>query len=412
MLERKALLSALVAIAALGFFAVSANAQYGVPMTGEWYMNRGPLVDIPVNGGVSVCGATGGTNVTIGCIGQAGAPPFRPQNGGIPDLGGQTVMVLTTGTTTNDPPRISVPASAFGQMLGTQNTHVSIIPTVVQLDTAFTLTGPAAETAGTNVDRIFEKNAWSVQGHTGRLALSFGWCPGVGGPNCMDPRPTVNGNTGPENGLVRYSNPGGQGFGGTMAMITNTPPGAGAIWVVVGTAGGTMSTPLLLRQAFSGMGRQHPGAGYATVDTDALASGPIYLGFMTSNQTTNQTGLNGPRNGLITFLGPQVNTAPADMNTNWGFPWTTGSVFVQDIQTNMGNPATTTISAMGTNNLNRFGEGNITLVAGGTSHRAGAVTDFKAFDIVTMTLPEPGQALMLGLSLSLIAGLYGLRRRF
>lgn len=412
MLVRNALLSAVAATAAVGFFAASASAQYAVPMTGAWYQNRGPLVDIPVNGGVSICGATGGTNVAIGCIGQAGNPPFRPSGGGIPDVGGQTVMVLTPGATPNALPRISVPPSAFGQNLGIQNTHVSIIPTVVQLDTAFTLTGPALETAGPNPDRILEPNAATVQTQTGRLALSFGWCPGVGGPACTDPRPAVNGNPGPENGLVRYSNPGGQGFGGTMAMLTNTPPGAGAIWVVVGTAMGPMNTPLLLRQAFSGMGRQHPGAGYAAVDTDALASGPIFLGFMTSNQSPAQTGLNGPMNGLITFLGPQVNTAPADMNTNWGFAWTTGTVFVQDIQTNMGAMATTTLSAMGTNNLNQFGEGNITLVAGGTSHRAGAVTDFKAFDIVTMTLPEPGQALMLGLSLSLIAGLYGLRRRF
>jgi hypothetical protein len=124
------------------------------------------------------------------------------------------------------------------------------------------------------------------------------------------------------------------------------------------------------------------------------------------------TGLNGPMNGLITFLGPQVATAPPDNTTNWGFPWTTGNVFVQDIQTNMGAMATTTISVSGTDNRTQAGGGNISLVAGGTSHRVGAITDFKALDIVTMTLPEPGQALLLGLSLSVIGGLYRLRRRF
>jgi hypothetical protein len=257
---------------------------------------------------------------------------------------------------------------------------------------------------------VFEKSAWTVQGHTGRLSLSFGWCPGVGGPNCTDPRPTINGNTGPENGLVRYTNPGGNGFGGTMSMLTSTPPGVGAVWVVVGTGGG--GTPLLLRQAFTGVGRQHPGAGYAVTDVDALATGPIFLGFMTSNQTPAQSGVSGPMNGLITALGPQVTTAPADNNTNWGFPWTDGTVFVQDIQTNMGAMATTTLSAMGTDTRTQLGAGNITLVAGGTSHRVGAATDFKAIDVVTMTLPEPGQALMLGLSLAMIGGLYQLRRRF
>jgi hypothetical protein len=399
-------LFAVAVIAALGL-AVSASAQitHSLPMTGQWFQNRGPLVDIPINGGPQLC--FGGNNVMTGCINL-----FRPATGGIKDATGIQSLMITAGTSASDPADFTMPTNAFTQMLPPQHTHVSIIPTVVQLDTQFQLIGPPLETAGPNVDRIFEENAWAVQGHTGRLGLSFAWCPGVGGPLCPDPRPTVNGNTGPENGLVRYSNPGGNAFGGTMAMLTNTPPGNGAIWVVVGTAGGPMNTPLLLRQNFSGMGRQHPGAGYAVSDTDMLAAGPIYLGFMTSNQTALQTGLNGPMNGLITFVGGFQFSAPPDNNTNWGFPWTTGNVFVQDIQTNMGAMATTTISASGTDNRTQAGAGTISLVAGGTSHRVGAVTDFKAFDIVTMELPEPGSALLLGLSLSVIGGLYRLRRRF
>jgi hypothetical protein len=393
----------MAAIAALGL-AASASAQHSLPMTGTWYQNRGPLVDIPVNGGPGLCFTPPPGNVAAGCINN-----FRPNGGGIPNIAGQSLMI-TAGATANDPARFTVPTQAFGQMLGTQNAHVSIVPTVVQLDSSFLLDGPGLELGGANVDRIFEKNAWSVQGHTGRLALSFAWCPGVGGPACPDPRPTINGNPGPENGLVRYSNPGGNGFGGTMAMLTNT--GAQSqVWVVVGTAGG--GTPLLAIQPFGGMGTQHPGRGYATTDTDALNSGPIYIGFMTSNQTPLQTGLVGPMNGLITAIGPMIPTPnPADTNRNWGFPWTTGNVFAQNIQTNQGAMGTTTISGAGSDMRTQAGAGTITLVAGGTTHRVGAVTDFAAFDIVTMTVPEPGAALALGLSLAVIGGLYRVRRRF
>jgi hypothetical protein len=169
MLVRARLLPSLLAMATLACFATAAHAQ--VPMTGEWFMNRGPLVDIPVNGGPSFCGGPPST----GCLGN-----LRPATGGI--AGSGTVMVLTPGSTPSDPARFSVPTGVFTQMNPAQHTHVSIIPTVVQLDTQFSLNGPASETGGPNVDRVFEKSAWTVQGHTGRLALSFGWCPGVGGP--------------------------------------------------------------------------------------------------------------------------------------------------------------------------------------------------------------------------------------
>jgi len=403
-------LSALAAIAAIGL-AASASAQtHSLPMTGEWFQNRGPLVDIPVQGGPQLCGPN---NVMTGCINN-----FRPAMGGVPHRNGTTVMI-TPGATPNDPARFTLQSSAFERNLGgmiTSNTHVSIVPTVVQLDTNFRNRGPGSIPAsnGPNVDRIFEKNAWSVQGQTGRLAQTFAWCPGVGGPACPDPRPSINGNLGQTNGLIRYTNPGGNGFGGTMAMIQASGTSAHHIWVVIGTAGGPNMTPLLLRQGFGAMtAAQHPGRGYATVDQDALSSGPIYVGFMTSNQTALQSGLNGPMNGLITSLGFMLPTlAPADVNSNWGMPWTTGNVFVQNIETNMGAPGTTTISAAGTDNRTQAGAGNITLVAGGTSLRVGAAQNFSGFDMVTMTLPEPGAALALGLSLAAIGGLYRLRRRF
>jgi hypothetical protein len=115
---------------------------------------------------------------------------------------------------------------------------------------------------------------------------------------------------------------------------------------------------------------------------------------------------------FITTSGPTVAAIPADKNYNWGFPFTTGTVFVQNVQTNQGQAGTTTISEMGSDSRTLAGVGNITLVAGSTVHRALANQDFAGLDIVVMNfLPEPGATLMLGASLAAIGALYRLRRR-
>ena len=55
-------------------FAMAANART-LSMTGEWFQNRGPLIDIPSAGGQIGCGG-GAPN---GCIAN-----LKPINGGIP----------------------------------------------------------------------------------------------------------------------------------------------------------------------------------------------------------------------------------------------------------------------------------------------------------------------------------------
>jgi hypothetical protein len=405
-------LSALAAAMLVAGLGISQSARADIQMLdGDWFQNRGPLIDIPVKGGPTICGPPGGTMLMTGCIGDA--VPFKPIGGGIPK-GPMTVTLGTPGVGhPTKPLGFTIPQFVFTTAPMVNNVPVANVNTVVQLDTHFSLRGPDTENGGPNPDRVFRSNAWV--GQSGRLGQTFSWCPGVGGPNCTDPRPSINGNPGNENGRIKYSNPGGNGFGGTMSMLLAPQTPVGAVWVVVGTAGGPMNTPLLLKQPLNNApGTQHPGGGYSVTDTDILQSGPIYLGFMTSMQTPGQTGLNGPHTGLITAMGPQIAAAPADNNSNYGMPWTTGAVLVHNIeQTNMGNnPSTTTISATGTDARTPAGEGNITLVAGGTTLRVGAVQNFPGFDIVTMTLPEPGAALMLGLSLSVIGGLYRLRRRF
>jgi hypothetical protein len=211
----------------------------------------------------------------------------------------------------------------------------------------------------------------------------------------VDPRPTIGG--GAYNGLVKYTG-GGAAFGGTMAMFLQ---GGGTVSVIVGTTGGI---PLLGHSILGGGpgNIQQGGQGYAAFGTAMLMSGPIHLGFMQSMGST----------GFITTSGPVVGAIPADKNFNWGFPFTTGSVFVQNIQLNQGQPGTTTLSVMGTDSRTAAGVGNITLVAGSTTHRKLANQDFAGLDVAVLNfLPEPGATLMLGASLAAIGALYRLRRR-
>lgn len=388
MLSRLKLLS-FITLTVLSSSAIQAQ----LALEGEWFQNRGPVVDLPINGGPTPCGAN---DTTTGCVNQR-----RPRDGGITGYG------LLAGTTTSpgQPAGFIVPVNAFHQANDASAVAIATVPTAVQLDTHFSFNGPVTETGGPNIDRVFGASAWV--GQSGRLAATFAWCPGVGGPACGDPRPVFNGHTGLENGLIKYSALGGNAFGGTMAMLVDTISSNAQAWIVIGTAGD--GTPLLLRQPISGSGRQHPGAGYAVTDTDMVGSGTVFSGFMTSMQTPGQTGLAGAMSGLITSLGPQINTAPASTIENVGMPWTTGQVIVQDIETNLGALASTTITLTGSDSRTLNGSGNITLVAGGTSFRTGAGINVKAMDIVTMTMPEPAASLMFCVSLAAIAIGYSMR---
>ena len=169
-------------ILALGF-ASAAGAQVTYQMSGEWFMNRGPLIDIPINGGHTGCGG-GAPN---GCFSN-----LKPVNGGIPGSAPVAVGVANSFT---------IPPNAFGQNLGKQVAAVPIVPTVVQLSSNLSLMGPPT-LANTLVPlparpARFMNNAWSMDpGQTGRAAKSFDWCPVGVGPNC------TNFTTGPYTGMV------------------------------------------------------------------------------------------------------------------------------------------------------------------------------------------------------------------
>ena len=101
---------------------------------------------------------------------------------------------------------------------------------------------------------------------------------------------------------------------------------------------------------------------------------------------------------VTTYLGPLF---PAQINYNYGFPFTTRTVLARNTGTNVGNPAVTTISAKGFDVLTGMGGRNISLVAGGVAATSiGTQTPNMAQ--MLLTLPEPGRALQL------LAGVVGL----
>ena len=143
-------------------------------MSGQWFQNRGPLVDIPNNGGPAACGAFVGTAGVLqdGCVNN-----FKPKNGGIP-AAAQAISV-----TGGSPANFSiVDNQAFIQAGGTANrgtVPVVGIPTVIQLASQFSLAGPALTTAlGGGGAAAFQANAFSQDpGQAGRLNQNFTWCP-------------------------------------------------------------------------------------------------------------------------------------------------------------------------------------------------------------------------------------------
>ena len=370
-------------VATLGLLVGSAQAQTAsLSLTGEWFQNRGPLVDIPINGGPGLC--IGGTPAT-GCIGQAGNPGFKPFGGGIPGSGTGMVAHNPGG-----PAKFTVQPNMFGQALPKSSVPVTLVNTVVQLATTFVLAGPIspgtapATFAPAGRPPVFQEDAWSNDpGQTGgaggaRFGPNFNWCPGVGGPGCLAP------GSGTVNGIVRYTG-GGNAFGGTMAMLLG---GTGTVSITRSLGGSVIG--LAHQPVGGGPGAaQILGQGYAVTNTNMLGAAPIYLAWTIPVPCSPVPPGNPPTPPGCGVIGAQSMPAgafPPGTNRNWGFPWTTGTVQAQNIElTALGSPGSSTLTAMGTDSRTEFGAGKITLVAGGTTNRIGAGANFAALDIVTMT---------------------------
>ncbi|MEE2672598.1 MAG: hypothetical protein VX466_02310 [Myxococcota bacterium] len=440
----------LLAAGCLIMVSGSASAQQTFKISGAWYQNRGPLIDIPLNGNQAGCALFGantfrgnsgfpdGAHTPMGdipgvaalaglgnvaCVGMLNEPAAstlsfgNPNVGAAPTKGGiparpSAAAVVNAGAA---PLSFTVNPNGFGQAVGKQVGAVAVAPTVIQLGSTFTLNGPGDQTTVAN-DRNFRANAWTLQ--PGRMGANFSWCPP--GTTAMQvgscTAPAVGGSaTYPAmNGLIRYR-AGANAFGGTMQMALG---GSADVTIILGVPTGGGMLPVA-HQPVAGMGFQEQGGQYATAGSAMFGSAPGHAYYVLNFPCTNPLPAQPPGCSQVVTSGPVTTTMalPPGSNLNWGMPWTTGTVTVINTETQNGQPRSTTLTAMGSDSRNALGAGNITLVAGGHSYRIQAVQNFGALDLVNMTMGPYTPALtpsgvgLAGALIALSAG-YLLRRRF
>jgi hypothetical protein len=187
-------------------------------------------------------------------------------------------------------------------------------------------------------------------------------------------------------------------FGGTMQILLG---GEGTVSLTIG------GSPLRIsHKPVAVVGTQPGGGAYSNMASDTLEGGVV----TDAARTTSTL-------GLITAIGPQIDTGDTIMLTNTGFPFTTGMITIKLPAQGTGVPFTTIVTGSDARTPN--GEGNITLVAGGLSHRS-LGPSFATVDTVTLRIPAPqtqtptmspvGIAAMVILMMT--GGGYMLRKRF
>jgi hypothetical protein len=394
-------------------------------MTGTWFQNRGPLIDIPQKGGAVPCFNAPSAPVQGG-LENGCQNNLAPLFGGID---GAANLVVSGSS----PANFNIPTDAFSLFPGTPWVGaVAVAPTVQQLASTFTFMGPGRVGAVGNPSAAdFMANAWSNDpGQSGtRLGADFSWCPGGGAtgsgagpgvPNCTAVDKATPIGLDNWNGRISYT-AGVNGFGGTMAMLMG---GVGYVSVVISAIPGF--TAAIGHQQIGGgvgvQGAQIQGQGYAVRNSNAFPAGNVYATFMTGFPCTVPMPALPYGCDVITgqgfLIGPFI---PADSQFNFGMPWTTGTVAVSNTGTNMAAPATTNLTAMGYDNRTALGAGKITMVSGGTTHRMARPTknpqNYGALDIVNLTIgqtPVPAMSPM-GLAtaavLMMLAVGYAFRRR-
>jgi len=397
----------------LALVVANTAAARTLSMSGEWFQNRGPLVDIPAQGGAVYCGiAIGGTTgVAGGCVNF-----LKPLNGGIP---GSSAAVNVTG---GSPANFSITNnSAFARAGGLANREtvpVAGIPTVIQLASQFSLQGPGLTTAlGGGGAATFQKNAWNNDPRQlGRMAAAFTWCPPGGACTTTPTSQTY----GAYRAVFKYTG-GANAFGGTMSMMLRD---TGVVSIRINNTI-TPSVPRVLHQLVGGttnptFGPQMGGGGYPAARTITLADGPLHLSYSTSTPCTSAFGsqVAPPGCGVITAQGPQIATLPGSQNKDFGMPWTTGMVLAKNLPGPIpANDPATTFSVQGSDNRTGAGAGQITMVAGATSERLPSGNHFTALEVVTMTFAPATPALSAPaisalVALMLLAGGYMVRRQF
>jgi len=425
-------------IAALASFLVTSVASADFTVSGQWYSNRGPTVNIPPGRFDGPCAPATSTVIApnfpatppIPLSQAVAAPCARHQDPGIPAYAIPPVAlavvpqfgvpaniqnaVSTKGTTTVNAvgATFQVPAQAF-QLLGNSQIPVPGNPVVQQLDTTFIFAGPATNrvptvnsNGGQNASipgqsRLMQQNAWSGAGQPSRALANF---------------TVTNNDSGGPLGITRrvtYT-AGANGFGGTMGMLLN---GVAVVYVVTDLVTAAPGNEVLVSpigNALNPPQTLHIGRGYNTTQNRVGNSGVINLNYNIPTPCTGSIPPSPLGCDLMTGISGPVATLPAATTINLGFPWTTGhvSAYAKGVLGG-GIPQTSTLTAQGSDTISG-GVRTIQLVAGGVALRnspASGLGRTPHLDTITINVPEPGSTMALMGALGLIGGLYGVRRR-
>jgi hypothetical protein len=330
--------------------------------------------------------ATQGSNLTYQT-----ASSVLPILGNTPTYGGVTSLrwrphgyptIMGTGT---GPVSLTIAPGLINQPGYTATLPVPSLPSYVQFTTGLAAYAPNGGSA------TFKPGA------KGSRPANFSWCPGASAnPACTTV--LAGGAQGSLSGIIKYTaGVDGPQFGGTMSVL-NTGVFS---WYTVEATIPTYKVRL-----------NNEGAGTATI-----AAGPGYSNYVSSSAGVGDKIFDSPPfvptysgfYSIITNPGSPASTVPGGSSIGWGFPFTTGTVY---IKVPFYPSPFLTITGKGQDNRTPLGIGNITMVAGGMLFGVGAGAGLVFPQIVTLTLnvPEPSRVLLLASGVGLI-GLMALVRR-
>ncbi len=425
-----------------------ASADYAI--SGEWYGNRGPTINIPIGQFDDACPPGSAINIPFvnpipasqyvpGPCGRAQKHAFTvviPGNGtitvpstavsaiaqsGIPAnpqqvLGVTTVNPIALGQSFRVPPGIFTRAQS-------SQAPVPANVAVQQLDTTFIFNGPATlrtpsslqagrQAAGDPTStRRMQTDSWSKPGMGTRAAAAFNHT--VTSSSIVTRR-------------VTYT-PKANNFGGTMAMLLD---GGGLVYIVFDLVTGLPGNEIGLSpvgDAIPGGITVHMGRGYNTTQMRIADPGVIFPTYnvpvpcqpnVIPPTPDNCDLVTGIINNVSGFTPMQpIGQLPGATTTNTGFPWTTGHVSAYVKGEQGGVALTTTLTAVGNDSVQTGAGGGVVrtiqLVSGGVALRQSVDLGRTAhLETLTIQVPEPGSTLMLAGTLGLLGGLYSVRRRF
>lgn len=407
-------------------------------IAGEWYMNRGRVMNWPAGGYDETCPTLTnyripfafGYGAPIPSSSWIPAPCIRAQAPGHPSLpiwpvasGGFPVspipasgQIVTAPTNSSAVLAVGAPFRVPPDLFNRAGTGRALLtPLRVdprwEFETTFSFRGPVAsrnpsanangqqQPAIASQTRLMQPNAWSGPGQPSRANAGFNLSWFDNGPI----------------GLTRKVNytPGPNRFGGTMAMFLS---GQGSIFEFARSA--SHQQDVIELPIGDGQPRVLPvGRGYSTTQ---IRTGTGAKRFDLYEFGPACTDIRPPTPyGCRQFvnLENEVTPPPPLVGETIGFPWTTGHVSVLvHFETTLGVSFRSTLSAEGSDQI-VGGVRTIQLVAGGVAYRdrpgPSSTPRRSAFiDVVTIRLPEPGANVGLVVALGAIAALRRLTSRF